>query len=79
MLTGYGGGAFDGLANVTSYQWANEHAGYLAGVAAATTTETGTVGFLGALNTWRPGGVPGRLRGRASQSIDPDVRSSPPT
>ena len=41
-------GAFGGLANVTSHQWANEQAGYLAGVAAATTTETGTVGFLGA-------------------------------
>ena len=48
VFTDYEGAKFDGLPNVTSHQWANEQAGFLAGVAAATTTETGTVGFLGA-------------------------------
>ena len=74
MLTDYEGGKFDGLPNVTSHQWANEQAGFLAGVAAATTTETGTVGFLGAVATDR-----GQEEYRAGfeagvESIDPDIK-----
>lgn len=74
VLADYEGDAFDGLANVTTYQWANEHAGYLAGVAAATTTQTGTVGFLGATRTGR-----GQENYRAGfeagvQSVDPAIR-----
>ncbi|MBA2575432.1 MAG: BMP family ABC transporter substrate-binding protein [Euzebyaceae bacterium] len=68
-----GGHKFDALPNVTSHQWANEHAGFLAGVAAASTTETGTVGFVGATRTgpqedYRAGFEAG------VQSIDPDIR-----
>ena len=74
LLTEFDGHAFDGLPNVTSHQWADEHAGFLAGVAAATTTETGTVGFLGATQTGH-----GQEDYRAGfeagvESIDPDIR-----
>ncbi len=73
VLTDYAGDKFDALPNVTSHQWANEHAGFLAGVAAASTTETGTVGFVGATRTgpqedYRAGFEAG------VQSIDPDIR-----
>ena len=50
VLTGYGGGALDRRPNITTLYWADEQGGFLAGVAAATTTRTGFVGFLGAFN-----------------------------
>ena len=73
MLTDYDGARFDGLPNVTTQQWADEQAGFLAGVAAATTTETGTVGFLGADPT---GGDQEDYRAgfeAGVESIDPDI------
>ncbi len=73
MLTDYEGTKFDGLPNVTSQQWAREQAGFLAGVAAATTTETGTVGFLGAAP--HDGGQEEYRAGFEAgvESIDPDL------
>jgi basic membrane lipoprotein Med (substrate-binding protein (PBP1-ABC) superfamily)/DNA-binding SARP family transcriptional activator len=73
VVTDYEGAKFDGLPNVTSHRWAHEQAGFLAGVAAATTTETSTVGFLGA------GPTRGQEEYRAGyeagvESIDPDVK-----
>jgi len=53
VFTDYEGSKFDGLPNVTSQDWAHEQAGFLAGVAAATTTRTRTVSFLGATPTLR--------------------------
>ena len=52
--------------------WADEQAGFLAGVAAATTTQTGIVGFLGAFNA---GGQEDTRAGfeAGAQSIDPDI------
>ena len=48
VLTDRRGAAFDDVPNVTTYSWADEQVGFLAGVAAATTSETGRVGFVGA-------------------------------
>jgi basic membrane lipoprotein Med (substrate-binding protein (PBP1-ABC) superfamily)/DNA-binding SARP family transcriptional activator len=72
VLTGYGGGALDGLSNVTRLYWADEQGGFLAGVAAATTTRTGFVGFLGAVNTWGQDSARAGFEAGA-KSIDPDV------
>ena len=71
VVTDYDGTKFDALPNVTIHQWAQEQAGFLAGVAAATTTQTGTVGFLGAT---RGGQEEYRAGFEAGvESIDPDV------
>jgi hypothetical protein len=72
VLTGDGGGAVDSLPNVTRLYWADEQAGFLAGVAAATTSQTGIVGFLGAFNG---GGQEDTRAGFEAgvQSIDPDI------
>ncbi len=73
VLTAYSGGALDSLPNVTSLHWADEQGGFLAGVAAATTTQTGVVAFLGAFSG---GGQEDTRAGfeAGAQSIDPDIR-----
>jgi basic membrane lipoprotein Med (substrate-binding protein (PBP1-ABC) superfamily)/DNA-binding SARP family transcriptional activator len=73
VLTDYEDSDFDHLANVSNYYWAEEQLGFLAGVAAATTTETGIVGFLGTVQTAR-----GQEDYRAgfeagAESVDPDI------
>ena len=77
VLTDYDGGDLDGLPNVTSHQWADEHAGFLAGVAAASSTETGTVAVP------RRHAKAGQEDYRAGfesgvRAIDPDITCSPP-
>jgi basic membrane lipoprotein Med (substrate-binding protein (PBP1-ABC) superfamily) len=69
----HNGAGFDELSNVTTYQWAHEQAGFLAGVAAATTTRDGTVGFLGASRT--DGGQEEYRAGfeAGARSIDADI------
>jgi basic membrane lipoprotein Med (substrate-binding protein (PBP1-ABC) superfamily) len=74
VFTDYEGAKFDGLPNVTTQQWAREQAGFLAGVAAATTTETGTVGFLGASAAPGDGQEEYRAGFEAGvESIDPEL------
>ena len=73
VFTDDDGARFDGLPNVTTYEWAQEQAGFLAGVAAATTTRTGTVAFLGAV---RPEGDQDQYRAgfeAGARSIRPDI------
>lgn len=73
VLTGNAGIAFDGFPNVTSLFWADEQGGFLAGVAAATKTQTGTVGFLG---TFSGGGQEDTRAGfeAGAKSIDPNIK-----
>jgi basic membrane lipoprotein Med (substrate-binding protein (PBP1-ABC) superfamily)/DNA-binding SARP family transcriptional activator/energy-coupling factor transporter ATP-binding protein EcfA2 len=72
VLTGDDTGAPVSDPNVTSLYWAEEEGGFLAGVAAATTTRTGIVGFLGAFNG---GGQEDTRAGfeAGAHSIDPDI------
>ncbi len=72
VLTDHSGAHFDDVSNVTMYSWADEQVGYLAGVAAATTTETGIVGFVGA----EPSADQEALRAgfeAGVKSVDPDI------
>jgi basic membrane lipoprotein Med (substrate-binding protein (PBP1-ABC) superfamily) len=74
VVTDYEGVRFDRLPNVTTQHWAYEEAGFLAGVAAATTTSTGTIGFLGAD---RSGSDQEQYRAgfeAGARSIDPGIR-----
>lgn len=65
-------GTFTGdLPNLTTVTWADEEAGFLAGVAAASTTSTGTIGYLGATffqDAFRAGYEAG------AHWIDPEVK-----
>ena len=72
VLTDHSGAHFDDVPNVTTYSWADEQVGFLAGVAAATTTETGIVGFVGA----EPSADQEELRAgfeAGATSVDPDI------
>ena len=72
VLTDRTGAHFDDVPNVTTYSWADEQVGFLAGVAAATTTETGIVGFVGA----EPSADQEELRAgfeAGAKSVDPDI------
>ena len=72
VLTDHSGAHFDDVPNVTTYSWADEQVGFLAGVAAATTTETGIVGFVGA----EPSADQEALRAgfeAGAKSVDPDI------
>ena len=72
VLTDRTGAHFDDVPNVTMYSWADEQVGFLAGVAAATTTETGIVGFVGA----EPSADQEELRAgfeAGAKSVDPDI------
>jgi basic membrane lipoprotein Med (substrate-binding protein (PBP1-ABC) superfamily) len=73
VLMGYNRDNFGDFPNVTSQQWADEQAGYLAGIAAATTADTGTVAFLGTIRT-----AAGQEDYRAGfeagvHAVDPDI------
>jgi basic membrane lipoprotein Med (substrate-binding protein (PBP1-ABC) superfamily)/DNA-binding SARP family transcriptional activator len=62
----------DGLPNVSYTLFAENEGAYLAGVAAALTTKTGTIGFIGGFEdwfiwTWHAGYEAG------AQSVDPDI------
>jgi basic membrane lipoprotein Med (substrate-binding protein (PBP1-ABC) superfamily) len=73
LTTNNDGSAFGGFPNVTSMYWADEQGGYLAGVAAATKTQTGTVGFLGTFS----GGAQEDTRAgfeAGAKSIDPNIK-----
>jgi basic membrane protein A len=72
VSTGEAGGSLDGIPNVTSLHWADEQVGFLAGVAAATTTKTGIVGFLGAFNGAGQEDTRAGFEAGA-HSIDPDI------
>ena len=73
VLTNAAGGKFDRVPNVTRHEWADEQAGFLAGVAAASTTETGTVAFLGAIQTARQEEYRAGFEAGV-HSIDPDIK-----
>jgi basic membrane lipoprotein Med (substrate-binding protein (PBP1-ABC) superfamily)/DNA-binding SARP family transcriptional activator len=62
----------DGLPNVSSTLFAENEGSYLAGVAAALTSKTGTIGFVGGFDdwfiwTWHAGYEAG------ARSVDPDI------
>ena len=77
VLTDRTGAHFDDVPNVTTYSWADEQVGFLAGVAAATTTETGIVGFVGAEPSADQEELRAGFEAGASRST-PTSRSSPP-
>jgi DNA-binding SARP family transcriptional activator/basic membrane lipoprotein Med (substrate-binding protein (PBP1-ABC) superfamily) len=72
VLTNHRGLNFDDVPNVTRQYWADEQVGFIAGFAAATTTETGIVAFLG---DWKSAGKEELRAGFAAgaEFVDPDV------
>ena len=62
----------DGPENVSYFQFADNQSAYLAGVAAALKSQTGTIGFIGGIDSWFIWTFHGGYEAGA-RSVDPDI------